>query len=73
MNAVNFILNGILKPRLQEIGTPNFYGKVTQFVLVELAQEINVNKIASVEAMGITCTFSVSRCLGVEGEVSLYP
>jgi hypothetical protein len=54
VNAVTFILNGILKSRLQEIGTMNCCDKVKQFVLVELDQEINVNKIAFVESVGIT-------------------
>lgn len=54
MNAITFTLNGILKPGLQEIGTPNFCEKVKQFVSVELDQEININKIAGVESVGIT-------------------
>lgn len=54
VNAGTFILNGILKPMLQEIGTLNFCDKVKQFVFVKLAQEINGNRIASVESMGIT-------------------
>jgi len=54
VNAITFTLNGILKPGLQEIGTPNFCEKVKQFVSVELDQEININKIAGVESVGIT-------------------
>jgi hypothetical protein len=53
VNAVVFIVNGILKPRLQEIGVLNFYEKVKQFVVVELDQEIDTYKIAGVEAVGI--------------------
>jgi hypothetical protein len=71
-NVVTFILNGILKPRLQEIGTLNVCEEVKQFYIVEFDQEINLNKIADVESMGITWIFSVSRCLGVEVEVSLH-
>jgi hypothetical protein len=48
------MLNGIINPSLQEIGTLNFYGKAKQFSLVEHDQEINVNKFAGVEAIGIT-------------------
>jgi len=38
VNAFIFMLNGILKPRLQEIDTLNFCEKVKQFVVVELDQ-----------------------------------
>lgn len=73
MNAVFSILNSILKPRLQEIGTLNFYETVKQFVVVELDQKIDVYNIAGVEAMGIIRIVSVSSCLGVDGEVSSRP
>jgi hypothetical protein len=54
VNAVTFILSSIRKSRLQETGTLNFCEKVKRFVLVELGQEININKITVVESVCIT-------------------
>jgi hypothetical protein len=48
VNAVTVILNGILKPRLQGIGTLNFYEKVKQLALVNVDQHTDVYKIRGV-------------------------